>query len=444
MRPMTRAALAPLALLLAACAGPPGHDGAFGGEVAPVGSRLVPSPGAARALAASLEPAGGGALEDGLVRRRVAALAAEVAEACRAPAQDLTVLDTGDLVLRALPGGHLQVSRGLLVACAGPDAVERVAALLAHAAAHAALGHPEAHLARDLGRHGVAALASSVTPLVEGDEAAVGDARALGLALRLLERPERPGAGCDEADARALAALEGLGLAAPAKALEAAYAALAAVEARDPGAAAPLLAVHGGLADRLRAAREAPARAPLRAAAHEPLDLRSLVEQVEAHAALDAADLLLRRGAAEGALRLAGEQKGARAAALRAEALAALGREREADRALRAALLLEPGSHRARLALGGLYARQRLHEAARAELEQAVRRAPLDALGHLLLAQAALEPAQARARLALAEALAGDGPWARQAAEALAPARQGAPPPPDPGRARILSGSGRR
>ncbi|MCO5171749.1 MAG: hypothetical protein M9894_36060 [Planctomycetes bacterium] len=441
---MTRAALAPLALLIAACAGPRGHDGAFGGEVAAVGSRLAPSPGAARALAASLEPAGGGALEDGLVRRRVAALAAEVAQACHAPPQDLTVLDTGDVVLRALPGGHLQVSRGLLVACAGPDALERVAALLAHAAAHAALGHADDHLARDLRRHGVAALASSVTPLVEGEAAAADDARALGLALRLLARPERPGAGCDEADARALAALEGLGVAAPARALEAAYAALASVEERDPAAAAPLLAVHGPLADRLRGARAAPPRTPLRPVAREPLDLSPLVEQVEAHAALDAADLLLRRGAADGALRLAGEQKGPRAAALRAEALAALGREREADRALRAALLLDPGSHRARLALGALYARAQ-PAGARGELEQAVRRAPLDPLAHLLLAQVTDEPDRRRARLVLAEALAGgEGPWARQAAAALAPARQGAPPPPDPGRARILSGSGRR
>lgn len=437
----TRVALPLVALLLVACAGSDEVDCDLEGA-AHVSSGVVPNPAVARALAASLEPAGGGALEDGLVRRRVAALAAEVAAAAGVRGCDLTVLDTTQVVARALPGKHLQVSRGLLVVCAGDGAGERVSALLAHLAGHAAID-PSAgvRLPADVGR---VDSSSRLAAIVEGTADAAVHAAPLARAARQLGAPGAPSATCDEADERALRALEELGLPAPASALEAAYAALAAVEERDPTAVAPFVAAHGSLLGRLRAARAAP---PLvveaRPAAREPLDLTPLVAEAEDAATLDAADLLTRGGAADAALRLIGERRGARAATLRGEALAALGRDREAERAWRAALLLDPASHHARVALGALYVRQGLRDAARAELDIALRRSPLDAEVHLLLALVADDEDVARARYELARALtAGEGPIGRKAVEALTPPPRTAPTPPDPRRARILSGSG--
>jgi tetratricopeptide (TPR) repeat protein len=435
----TRAALPLVALLLVACAGSDEVDCDMEGA-AHVSSGVVPNPAVARALAASLEPAGGGALEDGLVRRRVAALAAEVAAAAGVRGCDLTVLDTTQVVARALPGKHLQVSRGLLVVCAGDGAGDRVSALLAHLAGHVAID-PSAgvRLPADVAR---VDSSSRLAAIVEGTADAAVHAAPLARVARQLGAPGAPSATCDEADERALRALEELGLPAPASALEAAYAALAAAEERDPTAVAPFVAAHGSLLGRLRAAREAPPLVEPRPAAREPLDLSPLVAEVEDAATLDAADLLTRGGAADAALRLIGERRGARAATLRGLAFSALGRDREAERAWRAALLLDPASHRARVALGALYVRQGLRDAARAELDIALRRSPLDAEVHLLLGLSADEDDVARARYELARALAGDGAINRRAAEALTPRPTVAPTPPDPRRARILSGSG--
>lgn len=417
--------------LLAACSN--GPESRSGAEVATVASV---SPVVARAIAASLEPLGGGVMEDGVVRRRVAALCAEVAEAMGARVE-LTVLDTSDVVLRPLPGGYLQVSRGLLVACAGEGAREEVAALLAHGIAHVKAGAP-VFTARSVNVSGIA------DGSTEADEAAE-----LGRALRALHGPPlvRTFGGdatpCGEAiEPLADRALASLGIHGPRGIAEACMA-LALIEDGDPGRLRPFVTDHGPLVGRLQAARGA-ARVTVTGArsAGEPLDLAPLLAQAPTCALIDAAALLVRRGAPDAALRLIADQRGARAAIVRGLAHLSKDEPREGERALRTALLLAPDSYAARLALGDAYAAMSRPEAARAEYLEALRLAPLSPEVHYKLGLVEADRALGRRRLEIARALAGeDDPIARRAAEVLEPAR-GEVEAPERERIRILSGSG--
>lgn len=431
------AVAASVALGSGACSGPEEHPGTFGpsAEGAPVTSVV------ARAIAASLERAGGGVMEDGILRRRVALLAGEVARAAGVRHPEVTVLDTTDIVLRALPGNRLQLSRGLLLACAGTGARERLATLLAHACAH----FDEELIWAAAAADGIAPVGTNaIAAIVAGEREAVGDALALGrMRAAVIVRTES--GLCRIADRFVARTLARLGDPRPEETIREAYGAIAERDLHAPESAAPFVASHGSCAERIASASAGTVTPADREAgkhqAGEPLDLSSLVTQASTHSVLDAADLLTRRGVPEGALKLIGELRGARASTLRGEALAALNRDREAERALRAALLIDPDQLGARAALGALHVKQGSLEAARAELLEAVRRAPLDAWLHMLLAQAEDGDSARRARLELARALDPDSPAGRRAALELAP-RLGAPEAPERDRRRILSGSG--
>lgn len=447
MRPHPLWLLPALALLWPlACSGPEAEPEGGAGAVA---SRLVPGPALAGALAASLEAEGGGPVPDDLLRRRVAELHAQVAAAARVERRSLAVLDASEVVLRALPGGHDQVSRGLLEALAPLEPAEGracLAALLGRLCGLAARGAPE-EAARAAGAGaGVASLPSAVRPLAEGEPGAAREAEQVAPACRAL-RAWRP----DEeaslgADRLAFGALDALGL--PREALPRAWATLERLLARDPARLASLIACHGPPAERAVAARAlltdlSPApELGTRARDEDALDLTPLRAEAAQEARLDAADLLIRRAAGEEALRLLEGARGPRAAALRGAAQLALGKPLEAERSLRAALLLHPGCTPARLGLLRLYLEQGRRESAEAELAELRARAPLlPAL--LLLAAELAPPARARELLAAARALdAPEGAVALRAAARLDELTRAPepPPPPDPARSRPLGG----
>lgn len=424
-------------------------------EEAPEGTAEVTSrahPVALRAVAATIEALEGGLLEDGPLRRRVAAVAAEVAEAAQVEVASVAVLDTPEVIARLVPGGHLQVSRGLLDAVRGDvegDATrgeERLAAIVGLA------------LVSEWRWPQVAPVASStVGRIVAGDGAVGEDAAGLGRAVVDARRARATSspllkdvAGSFARFDRAAALLARLGV--EPRALPAAARALVLGAGLDPRRVEAFLDTHGDLAALGPAIEQAASAAgPPRERAerlHE-LDARPLAQGT----LLDAAELLARRGQPQRAAELAAGLAGARAAYVRGLALAARGdaegadgaaHARDAERQLRTALVLDAGHVPARLLLGRLYAAQGRREAAREELLEVVRRAPLLAEAHLLLglAQDAEEPR--RARLELARALDPLGLAGQQAAAALAtPARSG-PAPLDPRRRRLFGAGSER
>ena len=437
-------------LALAGCTGPApaGEQG-----VAPVGSTLVPSPALAGALAASLEPERGGALPDGLLRRRVARAAREVGKAAGVQLRSVTVLATGDLHAQALPGRHLHLSRGLLDVLAEEGSSQPgVVAMLAHLAAHEALGHTTAQLGRALRGDGVASLSSRVNPFVEGSDEALAGAVALGSALRHLRDPGGDAGACEQADHAAARTLARLGYG-PAH-LASVWERLASVALSDPVRVAPLERVVGRLGARAVAATRLVAEAgPLPAlGARTPpealeLDLSELVASRRPDALLDAAEGLVRRELYEEAVAVIGQSPEAAGSTpgllIQLRASRAGGEApRQTERALRALLVREPTSHSARLALARFYLDQERPEAARTELTALVKGAPLLAELHLLLGQVEDDAERARRRYAIARDLDGaDGPFGRQAVSALT----GPDPPttsvtPAHDRTRILGG----
>lgn len=446
---MRRVLLCLLPLGLLACNGGEVRPEGQGGEGA-VSSALEPGPGLCQAVAATLQAEAGGAVPDDLVRRRVALLHGRVAEAAGTSGRTLAVLDSSLLYLRGLPGGHDQVSRGLLTALAGLEPREGRAclvALLARQCGLAAERAPEQAGALACRAAGVAALPSSVRPLLEGGDETGELAGQVGPLLRAL-RATRPHPDLrEQADRTALRVLEELGL--PREGLARAWAVLEEVAARDPERAAPLVRSHGapGLlraeAEAFLAALSPPAAAsPTREREDEPLDLTELRGHALEQARLDAAELLVRRGQGSEAQRLLEGASGPRAATLRGEALLAAGKPLEGERSLRAALVLNPEATPARLALARLYLVQRRTPAAQAELEEAAARMPLHP-GLLFLLAAASEGSRERALLrAVLELDEPDGSWAAAAAARLqelerAPAQ---PPPLTPARLRIIGG----
>jgi tetratricopeptide (TPR) repeat protein len=366
---------------------------------------------------------------------------------------ELTVLDTSDIVLRPLPGGYLQISRGLLVACAGEGAREKVAALLGHGIAHVKAGDAE-RLSRGLSWTepfgGSLELPSTVSSLVDGAVNVDDQASALGSAVKQLEAmsfsrafpeerfPRPPCAGLDRdvASALLLVGIDGT------TALRDAYAALACTEDAEPARLQGFSCAHGPLSRLLDFAHGIPRIDAESRTRTETLDLDPLAAQSAICALLDAAALLARRRAPDAALRLIADLRGARASVVRGWALLAKNEPREAERALRTALLLEPDSYAARIALGDTYAAMQRPEAARAEYLEALKRAPLLAEVHLKLGLVEADRGKGHARLEIARALAGDGdPIARRATEILDPQR-GEVEAPERERIRILSGSG--
>jgi predicted Zn-dependent protease len=445
-------AVAALAALQAGCGGPDVEPDPGPGVARPTSGSVSAAP-AERALAASLEALEGGVLEDSPLRRRVAALTDELAAAKEVRLGSVGVLDTPEVVARGLDGGHVQVSRGLLAACRDEACLAGVLALVV------------AELARDQAtQQGPSpAQAASVGPITSltGDPARrLQDGAALADLLRRTRDDARPDAE-DEArppEQVAVALLVQVGI--DPRSLERALERLSEVERRDPAALAPFVRWRGPLAGLTRKAKaaltaELPASTtvrPPREVPLGPLDLR----QVDQGAVLDAAEELSRHGPPAKALELVGPTPGARAAYVRGLAHWALAaREsgdkaaaalRDAERALRTSLVLDANDVRARLALGRLYLAQDRREAARVELGEAVRRAPLLAETHYLLGLAEDDDERRRGRLELARALdAPGGPWAAAAEAALESRPSGSPPPPDPRRGRIFNaGSGRR
>lgn len=436
-------ALPLLAAGLLSCGGPevsPDEEG-----VAALDSALVPGDGLCLALAATLEAECGGTVPDDLLRRRVAELHARVAAACGAGRRTLAVLDDSRLVLRALPGGHDQVSRGLLEALAGQEPAEgraALAALLGRLCGLARAAGPERAAGRAARASGIAALPSGLRPLLQGEPGAAELAGQVGPLLQGLRgwRAEAPLS--DEADRAALAALDELGL--PRQALPRAWASLDAVAALDPARAAPLIASHGQPLDRQRAAAALLARLPgpadpdPRPREEEALDLTGLRADAALQARLDAAALCARRGQSEEALRLLEGARGPRAALVRGQALLAAGKAQEAERAWRAGLLLHAGCAPARLLLARLYVDQGRREAAQVELDEAGPRMPL--LPGLLLLRAEADPARAEPWLRAVLALDAPDGAAAAAARARLEAGPPAPPVPPPDRPRIMGG----
>lgn len=440
-RPMTtRASIAALllsCLALSACAGPDVEPDRSG--IASGGSALVPSPGLARAIAASLEPRHRGVMPDEPARRRVAEAAAALARGARVELGSVAVLDDGGVVARALPGGHLQVSRGLLARCAraGPRGSLAFAGVLALLVGEVGEGLPEERLAALLRRDGVAGLASSVAPLLAGEAGAERAAEAAGAALRAAEvgpawrgRAEDAAAKDRAVVSRASTALESVSVR-----VADALAALGETLGPDAAVLGPYVRVEvstsGHPEDGGAFARE--------------LDLAAVPVEEAREARLDAAEALLRSDDRPGltqALALA-DGPGARAAVLRALAQEKGGQPREAERTLRTALVLDPGCHAARMALARLYLAQGRLDAARDEARAALERAPLAVDAHLALGLAEEDPERARARLSIAAALEPDGPDGRRAALALSRRARppAAPPPPDPDRHRPLGGN---
>lgn len=440
---------------LAGCGGPDVEPDAPP-EVARPGSSSVSAAPAERAVAASLEVLEGGLLEDSPLRRRVAALTSELATAHELTLGSVGVLDTPEVVARGLDGGHVQVSRGLLAACRDEACLTGVLALVV------------AELKQDGEREDRAgpgpALAASVGAITSltGDPARrLADGAALAGLLRRAQTDPRPAPveGERTPERVAVALLLRVGL--DPRSLERAVGRLIEVGARDPAAVAAFVRWRGPLQALEQRAREAyteelPSSTTVRPPREVPLGPLDL-GPVDQGALLDAAEELSRHGPPAKALELVGAAQGARAAYVRGLAHWALAtREtgdraqaslRDAERALRTSLVLDPDDVRARLALGRLYLVQGRREAARVELAEALRRAPLLAETHYLLGLAEDEDEERRrARLELARALdAEDGPWAAAATAALAPPPpRTPPPPPDPRRGRIFNaGSGR-
>jgi tetratricopeptide (TPR) repeat protein len=331
----------------------------------------------------------------------------------------------------------------LLVACAGDRARARVAALLAHGVMH---------------------LRENRWPAAVGAVAAVGSTELLALREGTLDRVVAAPLGSARraltddlevvppivlgnqwGDGIELTVLQRLDLS-PSD-LVGGYDALAAAGARGADLE-PFEATHGALAGlRAQAASWRSADDPSPSEA-PTLDLAPIVAEQETRAVLDAADLLVRRGQPGPALGLldhAPDLRGVRAADLRGEALAALGRGREAERSLRAALLLDPGDVRSHLALADLFASQQRPEAARAELLAAFDAAPLSPEVHVRLGELEPDADRARARLETARELAcGRGPVAYRAALDLERLDRGpaGPAPVDRDHPRILQGGG--
>jgi predicted Zn-dependent protease len=416
-----------LASLLSGCAAP-----APSRARSPDAAEDALAPAVAAALAASLEPEGGGALPDGVLSRRVDLIARRVAEELDAEVSSVVVLASPEAVGRALPGGHLQISRGLLDAAARPgDAQPEVTALLAHLVAHAALDPAWASWVRLRSAERRRPPPTRIAPLVEGDPAALppGGASDLGLLLRGLARAHRR--DCAEADALAIRALARLGLAP--ETLPQAYRRLAKAEEQDPERLRPWVGAHGGARLRLEQASAAATRSreEVKGSLETALDLRPLRAAMAVAARVDAAALLLRRGHPQAARELLAQLGGQPAASaagrvVAARALLRQGEAAEAERTLRVLLVQEPGHYAGRVALAALYAQQERAAAARKELRTLLRRFPLRADLHLDLGLV-LEGDAARARLSLARALGGGGPVGRRAAAALGRLE---PPPP--------------
>ena len=431
-----------LAGLPLACSGP---QAAPEGEVAPGGSALVPGAGLSLAIAATLEAEAGGPVADDLVRRRVAELHGRVAAASGAGRRSLAVLDCSELVLRALPGGHDQVSRGLLEALAELEPAEgraALAGLLGRLCGLARLQAPE-EAARAASRaEGVAALPSGLRPLLGGEAGAAELAGQVAPALRALRAWQPDQETSEQADLTALAALDRLGF--PRGALPRAWEALQAVSEADPLRAAPLVASHGQprarrtAAEALRERLPGASDPPTREREEDALDLTALREDAPAQARLDAAALLVRRGQPGEALELLGGARGPRAALVRGQALLAQGKPQEAERALRAGLLQNPGCAPARLLLTRLYLDQGRRESAEAELAEAGPRMPLSPALLLLQAEAGLGGSEQLLRAVLAL----DDPQGVSAARARARLEAAPPAPPLPpgDRQRILGG----
>lgn len=412
-------------------------------SVAPLASRSFVSRSAALALALSLEPEGGGRLPDGVVVRRVAKLARGLAQAGATELGSVTLLATHRPLLRALPGGHLQLSRGLLAALAHEDPRQpHVAGLLAHSLARVALGQPRTELWAGLRAAGVARLTSAVAPVVKGEVAlAPGLGRALAEARALPRATPESRRVADRLAARMLAQAGY-----SPQALSSAYARLAEVEARDPAWLAEWAARHGAPAAREREAHSAVTslgRLPARRENAFELDLTRLVEEDGERAVLEALEGLILAGQVEPAQRLL---VGPLAEGIQGTWLTLLIRWRVGDPDapslglegdLRRLLVRAPDHRPARLLLARLYASVR-PEAAREELTRLLQRAPLDAELQLLLGQLSEGPL-ARRRLSLAKELdvpagrvseaatraLGDLPAAPQAASPTATDRRG-------------------
>lgn len=439
----TRCVTLLLVALLAGCSEPePRGEGA----VAAVGTSLTPSPAVAAALVASLEPDLGGVVPDGVLPRRMARLGRDVAGTAGARVRSLSVVASLRCEARAHAGGHLQVSRGLLRALAERRRSQPlIVAQVAHLVAHVALGHPGGHLVRSLRRVGVKALPGRVGPLVSG-EGPTG-AAALGRALRVARQGRADVRECAAADRQAVRLLVRLGY--RPRALADSYRRLSTVAAHD---LAPWIAAHGRPGARVEpasAAARALGRLPARGRPAFELDLTRLLEACRLEGIAAAAGLLVGRGQPQDARRLLERFPRAAATARGALVLAqASGAPRAAERALRAVLLRRPGSHRARLLLTRLYVRQGNLAAAREEARALVKRTPLRAEPHLLLAQSEDDPRRARARYRLARDLdAPDGPVGRVARAALRGRRGSAPTRSGPRHgkkrgSRIMSGGG--
>ena len=420
-------------------------------SAAPVASRSFVSRSAALALALSLEPEAGGRLPDGVAVRRVAKLARGLAQAGATELGSVTLLATHRPVLRALPRGHLQLSRGLLAALASDDDPRQphVAGLLAHSLARVALGQPRTELWSGLRAAGVARLTSGVAPVVKGEVA-----QAPGLGQALAEARALPRAAPESrrvADRLAARMLAQAGYSP--RALAGAYARLAEVEARDPAWLAEWAARHGAPAARERESLAAVAslgRLPARRENAFELDLARLVADDGERAVLEAVEGLVRAGQVEPAQRLL---VGPRAEGIEGTWLTILIRWRLGNPAapslklegdLRRLLVRAPEHRPARLLLARLYAEVR-PERAREELTSLLERAPLDAELQLLLGRLSEGPL-ARRRLALAKDLDVPAGWVSEAAARalgdLPPEPRADAPREEPRRGHQLIGGG--
>jgi len=449
--PLPLAAAAVVALLAGCAGGPASADGGVAG-VSSVTSAGWPAPAAARAVAASLEADHGGAVPDSLIRRRVATLAKQVAAAGDVRLGSIAVLADSDVVARALPGAHLQVSVGLLEVLAPlePDAGRAaLRAVLALLVADAGARRPVARFVRGLeiaGRAGldpsplVAADAAAVEAIVAGAPDAAEDAGAFGWGLAALrDPPAEDGPWPEEVSRRALRLVVRAG-GRPGELVDA-WSWLTAASDAEPERFQPIARALGPLRARLAAnlVAIATARAPGGAVVDEPVevDLTPLRAGVAERVRLDAADLLLVRGQAEAARDLLAEDDGAEVLLVRARAARALGQAVVAERALRAALLLRPDDYATRLELGDLYRTLDRTEAARKELERALTRAPLQAEAHLQLGLVTEDAERLRIARALDQPPGATATAAGAALRRIAP-EPSAPRPPDREGDRIL------
>ncbi|MGE0707898.1 MAG: tetratricopeptide repeat protein [Planctomycetota bacterium] len=416
-----------------------------GEGVAPVASQAAVSPSLALALALSLEPEAGGALPDGVIPRRVAALAQALAEAGATKLSSVTVLAGHVPLARALPRGHLQVSRGLVAALAVSDPRQPLlAGALAHEVARVALGQPRTELWASLRARGVARLTSSVAVIARGEAEGAPD---LGWALALVREPPLDLDARAAADRLAVRLLARAGYA-PA-ALPDAYARLAELEARDPALLAPWARAHGAPAAREReglAAVEALGRPPAGRDPGVDLDLARLVAADRDQAVLVAAAAQAREGRVAA---VEAQHHGEVAQRVEAGWLGLLARERRdgapatLERDLRRLLVRAPEHYPARLRLTELYLELDRGDAAKEELERLIARRPLRAELQLLLARLGADEPARRRRLALARDLeVPPGRVAEAARRALEgePRRPQRPPNERAGGRRFLSG----